>query len=217
MEWDEGSSVDLEIDVEYDPGGEMRQKAQSFVRLLPGDEPPSGMLDDVYNDPATIRTAAPSGRATLVNDHLNFTVNALHLKRLVEATEGVPAAISDRAGELDDVRDALETLLAVQAVAKLLRPDAPLTAYIKGLYLFCGGVAEVLDDTLSSPQRNPKGLGWRLAEASHFYFDGLTHGVRMDLAKIPCPPRELGASLEELFFAASYLHVQITKLSRSAT
>ena len=99
----------------------------------------------------------------------------------------------------------------------LLRPAAPLAAYLKGLYLFACGVCEAFEEALSTPRsrRNARALSWRLAEAAHFYFDGLTHAVRNDLTKVRHAPRELGAHLEELFFAAAYLHEQIAKLSRT--
>jgi hypothetical protein len=197
------------IEVEFDPEEEIRPRAHSFIRLLPDDP------DYEPSEPATLKNApAPDGRALLANDQLNFTVAVLHLKRLAEGEKG---PMADRVGELEDVRDAIESLLGCSAIAPLLRPGAPLAAYLKGLYLFCGSAAEGFEDALSSPRskRDSKALAWRLAEAAHFYFDGLTHAVRLELTKRRNAPRDLTAALEELFFSAAYFHAQIAKLSRA--
>jgi hypothetical protein len=197
----------IEIDVEYDPEEEIRPRAHSFVRLLPAD----AEVDSVYAETPTLPNG--DGRTLLANDQLNFTVSVLHLKRLAENECG---PMADRIGELEDVRDAIESLLGCASVVPLLRAGAPLAAYIKGLYLFCGSAAEGFEDALAAPRskRDLKALGWRLAEAAHFYFDGLTHAVRLELTKQRSEPRELCAALEELFFAAAYFHAQIAKLSR---
>jgi hypothetical protein len=196
-----------DIEVEFDPEEEIRPRAHSFIRLLPEDEA-------YATEPATLKDVAATGRALLANDQLNFTVAVLHLKRLGEGESG---PVADRIGELEDVRDALETLLACPAATSLLRPGAPLMAYLKGLYLFCGAAAEGFEDSLSAPRskRELKALAWRLAEAAHFYFDGLTHAVRLELTKMRNAPRDLPAVLEELFFAAAYFHGQVAKLSRA--
>jgi hypothetical protein len=202
----------IEIDVEYDPEEEIRPRAHSFIRLLPADA--DADIDSVYAEPATVPNGTADGRVLLANDQLNFTVSVVHLKRMAE-NEKSPMA--DRIGELEDVRDALESLLACPAITPFLRPGAPLAAYLKGLYLFCGSAAEGFEDALAAPKskRDLKALGWRLAEAAHFYFDGLTHAVRLELTKQRNPPRELSAALEELFFTAAYFHAQIAKLSRA--
>jgi hypothetical protein len=199
------SSVD--IDVDFDPEEEIRPRAHSFIRLLPEDEA-------YANEPVTLKDAVPNARALLMNDQLNFTVAVVHLKRLAEAEKG---PIADRVGELEDVRDALESLLGCPALTTLLRPGAPLAAYLTGLYLFCGAAAEGFEDSLSVPRskRDLKSLAWRLAEAAHFYFDGLTHAVRLELTKMRNAPRDLPPALEELFFTAAYFHGQVAKLSRA--
>jgi hypothetical protein len=200
----------LDIEVEYDPEEEIRPRAHSFIRLLPPDAEP----DSVYAEPATLKNAnAPDGRTLLANDQLNLTVNVLHLRRLAEAESG---PLADRVGELEDVRDALEALLANEHASHLLHSGGPLPAYLKGLYLFCGTVAEAFEDALAVPasRRDLRALGWRLAEAAHFYFDGLTDAVRLELLKARKAPRDLANALEELFFAAGYLHAQIARLSR---
>jgi hypothetical protein len=198
----------LEIHVEYDPEEEVRPRAHSFIRLLPADS----QTDAACAEPATVKTAAPDGLAFLANDQLNFTVSVLHLKRLVENERG---ALADRIGDLEDVRDALESVLGSGSVGPLLRAGAPLAAYVKGLHLFCGAAAEAFEEALTASRRDLKPCAWRLAEATHFYFDGLTHAVRLDLMKQRLAPnRDLAHALEELFFAAAYFHDHIAKLTR---
>jgi hypothetical protein len=208
----ESDDSGVEIEVEFDPEEEIRPRAHSFIRLLPADDEAE---DSVFAEPPTLRdTSAPDGRTLLANDQLNFTVNVLHLKRLVEGERG---PLADRVGDLEDIRDALESLLACEGASRLLRAGAPLSMYLKGLYLFCGSVAEALEEAFSAPRskRDPKAFGWRLAEAAHFYFDGLIHAVRLELPKLPSlskGARDIEGPLEELFFAASYLHTQTGKL-----
>jgi hypothetical protein len=189
----------VELDAEFDLDDEMRPRAHSFVRLMLDLElrPPKGAPD----------------RVRLANDQLNFTVNVLHLRRLAESTRG---PVADRVGELDDVREALDTLFANESAPALLHPGAPLVAYLKGLYVFCGTVTEVLEEALSTPT-DGRALGWRLAEAAHFYFDGLAPPVRAELTNLRQATEEFREQIEELFFAVSYLHRQLAKMCRSAS
>lgn len=221
------SSVELEEDLErdlaetYDPEQGMRPKQHSFVRMCledPFDD------DPVYSEPPTLRPTSAPHRATLANDQLNFTVNLLHLARLLQAepvgllTVAASRKIAARLGDLEDVREAIDAVLAVRdaRLERMLGSGAALSAYLKGLYLYVEGIVETLEEALSGlASIDGAALRFRLAAASQFYFDGLMHAIRFDLAQSDGREgAEARGATEELFFAATFLHEQILNAVR---
>jgi hypothetical protein len=209
----------------YDPERGIVPTRESFIRLRAQERVEDAYgADPVYGEPATIRAVTPAIRESLANDQLNFTVDLLHLQRLLEgevpfrSAHVTAAAIRDRLGELEDVRDAIEALLALRdgRLQPLLGSGSPLAAYLKGLYLFSNGIVEAFEDLLTEPPGSRvewTALRWRIAEAAHFHFDGLIYAVRCELQRLK-NAEHLVATIEELFFAATYLHEQVQRTFR---
>jgi hypothetical protein len=223
------SSVEILVDeaaqtdaypAHYDPEEEMRPRANSYVRMRAETQTLTQVIDP-YTEPPTTRIPAAGNieisREVLANHLLNLTVNVLHLKRLLELEPGHPFAraatrlLGDRVGELEDVRDAVEAVLAVrgQRASSLFQPGSPMTAYLKGLFLFAEALSDAFEDVLGTAYQTTVDwmtLRMRVVEASHFYFDGLAQAVRNELEKTaPRGGTDLDECVEELFFFASYM------------
>jgi hypothetical protein len=159
-------------------------------------------------------------------DQLNLTVNLLCLEH---ASEGVPYDVSARAAaaslrtriqELSDLRDALNEIYLEASEAHfvpLLISDAPLPAYMKGLYLFCEEIISALTSLASGLrilQPDWAELRRRITDADVWYFNGLPREIQDELARLPVSEEiavRIGGRLEELFWAASYLHQGLEK------
>lgn len=115
-----------------------------------------------------------------------------------------------RIQELTDLRDALNELYldaTDPSFAPLFAADAPLTAYLKGVYLWAGDVAIALDDlakALRLLQPDWFALRTRLERAAMWYFDGLPNEIRPELARLGVS-ESFTAKVEEVFFAARFL------------
>lgn len=198
----------------YDPELGIRPKHHSFVRLCVGDPYED---DAVYSEPPTLpATRAPHG-GPLANDQLNLTVNLLHLSRLLQGepvgllTKAGAAKIADRLGDLEDVNDAIDAVLAVRDpfIERLLVPGAALSVYLKGLFAYGEGLVETFEEALGGfASIDGPAMKFRLAESSQFYFDGLSHAIRFELS-LNDESAEARAATEELFFAATFLHEQV--------
>ena len=219
MSDDSSVEVDPQADpATYDPEQAMRPQRHSFVRMR-ADDPYEA--DSVYSEPATIRRASTPFGELLANDQLNLTVNLLHLRRLLlrsddGAADGAGTAaprIQAILGELEDLRDAIDTLLECNDPRRqrLLAPGASLSAYVKGLYAYCEGIVDAFEDALTVPPTQAvewSTLRFRLGEAAQFFFDGLVHAVRFELGRERGAAEAL-ASVEELFFVAAYMHERL--------
>ncbi len=215
--------------------GSTQPEASSFPRFRTPSLPP-----DFHDEPPTVRTTwkgpasadeqreARQFREALGNDHLNVMVNFLHLQRILE---GAPTFLRGRAQEVADVLDALEAVIEHAEDPRAVRmfgPGAALAAYVKGLYLWCDGVIEALEEAAETarthhdlaPESAPDSavVRWRLVESSHFYFESLAAHIRSDIdalkidegdAKEPLAP--LRAQIEEMLWAASWLYESIAK------
>jgi hypothetical protein len=198
----------------YTPEHGMRPRQQSFVRICVEDPYED---DAAYSEPATLRTEGAPHRDSLANDQLNLTVNLLHLRRLLQGepqgllTPEAAARIGARLGDLEDVREAIETVLKLRGerVERMLASGASLSAYLKGLYLYCEGIVETFEEALSGlASIDGRALRFRLGEASQFYFEGLIYGIREELGRDVASHEALAAA-EQLFFAATFLNEQI--------
>lgn len=198
----------------YNPEQGMRPRQQSFVRICVEDPYED---DALFAEPATIRTEGAPHRESLANDQLNLTVNLLHLRRLLQGepqgllTADAAARIGARLAGLEDVRDAVETVLARkdEQLERMLASGASLSAYLKGLSLYCEGIVETFEEALSGlASIDGRALRFRLGEASQFYFEGLIYGIREELGRHDAS-RDALAAAEQLFFAATLLNEQI--------
>ena len=197
-------------------GAEDAERARpSFIRFRPA-EPV-----DFQDEPPTVRTtskgpgASPSEsrrfRDALANDHLNLTVNLLHLQRMLD---GASSILRGHTQELADVLHGLEAVIEHAydpTVAPLLAPGSALAAYIKGLYLWCDGIIEALEEACDAARayRDQAAVRWRLVESSHFYFDGLAPRIRDDVRGL-C----IEEPIEELLWAAAWMHDSMAKSLR---
>jgi hypothetical protein len=180
---------------------------------------------------APAETAAPEATPAgtrlldeLGDDDLNLTVSLLCLEQAAGSMPRDPSAraaaetLRMRIQDLVDLRDALHALVAHArdaSIAHLFAPEEPLAVYVKGLYVWSAGVVDTLDElarALRELSPDWMRLRNRLDEASGFYFDGLVTKVRRQASaqhvhgRTTDATRALCDSLEEVFWAASWLH-----------
>ncbi len=147
---------------------------------------------------------------------LNLTVNIHCLEDSVlgatydRSANAAAETLRTRIQEVTDLRDALNELYLEAtdaAFAPLFATDAPLNAYLRGVYLWCNDVTAALID-LSNALRNLTpdwfALRTRLDRAATWYFDGLPNEIRVDMERHAVRP-DFAAKIEEVFFAARYL------------
>lgn len=200
---------------------------QSFIRVRDHDS--TYQVDDT----PTVRTAAPTFAEAdaesffdvLANDHLNLTVNLLHLRRIAaeEPEHALARAASQivhsRAQNLSDVQSALEAIVDLAhdpRMLNLLAKGRALPVYMKGIYLWCEAIIDAFEELVTAARQRDldwSSLRWRLLESSHFYFDGLADPIREDLHELCLdesnpdePLRNLREHIEELFWTASWMH-----------
>jgi len=181
--------------------------------------------------PRPAAKVARAFRELLVADHVGFATNFHFLAGLAENNPGHVFAdaalelVRARVNELRDIEEALEALHAVASdprVEALLAPDRPLSAFLKGLYVFCEVVVEAFSDVaLAAPEMR---IDWvslkaKVVEASHFYFEALVPAIRDEVKQVPIdawnvhePLRTFSEDLEELFFVAGYMNKSLAKV-----
>ena len=78
-----------------------------------------------------------------------------------------------------------------------------LAAYVRGIYLWCNGVIEALEEASDTAHahRDPGSVRWRLVEASHFHFDGLAARIRAEVRGL-----SIAVPVEELLWSAAWMH-----------
>jgi hypothetical protein len=147
---------------------------------------------------------------------LNFQVNLLCLENTLEqmsydrSANAAADTLRTRIQELTDVRDALNDIYldaAEPAFAPLFGAEAPLTAYIKGVYLWCNevtGALTELSNALRVLQPDWFELRQRIDRAGMWYFDGLPREIRPELERHQVRA-DFAEEIEQLFFAAIYL------------
>jgi hypothetical protein len=135
--------------------------------------------------------------------------------------------------DLLDVRDAAAAVLAAAKralasdatfagpVAALLAPEATLADYMAGLYEWCEALADTFDDLAQSVRRGAPEWPlsrWRATNRTFARFDDLTQEIQASLQRLrslhaddDAAFRALENRVEELFWAASWLHVSIAR------
>jgi hypothetical protein len=161
--------------------------------------------------------------STLGASHTKLDLDLAYLEKLSSAVFDRDAlsrvaaeTIMLRALEVVELRDALGNVaLAVEdpQVAALLAPGTTLSSYVKVLYLWSSRIVCALIDFAASALRgNP---GWdtfdaRIADLSQFQVHALTEQIRHEAGTYGIFS-EFGETLDELFWAAWYLHRSINK------
>jgi len=184
---------------------------QSFVRIRPDDE-----------------TAPRSERLpyleTMGEKQLQL---GLSLVPLEDVTRGMPydpsaraaaETLATRAAELFDLHDALQDVwgsaCSSPELAPLFAPDASLTAYVGGIYMWCERVVPALTDLardLRILMPDWHILRGRLDDALTWYFDGLADEVRREMKALPCANARFVEHVEELFWTAAQLAQGLAK------
>ena len=85
----------------------------------------------------------------------------------------------------------------------LLYPGSALAAYIRGLYLWCNGVIDALEEACDAapPSHDAVSVRWRLVESSHFHFSGLAGRIRAEVRGL-----SIEGPVDELLWAAAWMH-----------
>ncbi len=149
------------------------------------------------------------------------------IARIVAVERGASAnlpvleALRARAHEFNELREALyEVQLDVgePTVERLFGEHGSVSPYLTGLYIWCEDSLDALEGAALTSDAWV--LHARLDQAAHYYFDGLVPRMRDEVDRLrgmrtfgaEYDPVELfGEHLEELFFAASYLHERLAK------
>jgi hypothetical protein len=193
-------------------------------------------LGPLHVDPRTHTTDADARR---VLDRLDEEQQdlALTLQWIGQAIDGIPDSPRNSAAigtlhtylrDLSDVRDAASRTLAAAKlslddadVAALLAPEGALVTYFSGLYEWCEqlvGTFEQLAKGLRREEPIWPVFQYRLINRSFARFEELTsviqesvHRLLSTRASHPETLRALDHRIEELFWAATWLHVSLTR------
>jgi hypothetical protein len=202
------------------PRPEPRQSPRSIVApTRPATPDVAPAMREPFDSSVRFVEDAPAKRAAspvldaLNEKLLNFTMDLVCLETAVaEAATGTPEArwLERRGVALSLTRDALAATLAAAdhpSVAPLCANDAPLAAYLQGLFLYTDAVTSALVRFASEVAGG--GGAWgplreRVSQATHWYFDGLPREVRSEALDSGVPADALD-TIDDLFFAACFL------------
>lgn len=188
------------------------------------DEPPySPMPGDAAPPPASTLAASDIDAFLdeLADDGLDLTLRLLVVDSLAAMLPMAAAHLRFFAevASIGALRDALQDVCARvsdRRLSRLIAPDAPLGAYVKGLFLRAGAVARALErHGFESLAVNGEADGARLArvadDAASFHFRELRGAIRRDVAALRTEPGSrvalgaLEAGLERLYAAVDRL------------
>jgi hypothetical protein len=180
--------------------------------------------------------AAPSQAAIerflddVAHDDLGLTIALIGLERQLGAMpydRSIRAAaetLRERVADLCELRDALHDVYIVAddpRIAHLLAPEAPLAAFVRGVYVWCAIVTDALQElavSLHTMTPDWAQVRSKIDEGTSFYFDGLVLSIRRDVALARIHPRDLADPLhtfegdvEALLWAASWLSASLQK------
>jgi hypothetical protein len=165
-------------------------------------------------------TAVANARIEIADDHVRV---ALAVEWLEQAVAGVPVESAARAtlvgylGELTSLLRAAErvqTHASSRAVGVMVERNAPVFAYLKALYAWCEGLAGVIEEIASCLRRNEPVRAvflLRRVNESHARLEGLARAIEASIRAVGPAAVQLDADVEELCWAASWLHVSLTK------
>jgi hypothetical protein len=162
---------------------------------------------------------------------------ALRLQWIGQAIDGIPESPRNAAAigtlctylrDLTDVRDAADRALASAKlslddadVAPLLAPEGALITYLSGLYEWCEQLVATFE-ALAGGLRREEPIWpifqYRLINRSFARFEDLTSEIQASVRRLlsthasnPESLRALDHRIEELFWAATWLHVSLTR------
>ena len=163
---------------------------------------------------------------------------ALKLQWISQAVDGIPESPRNAPAigslrmylrDLSDVRDAASRALAAAKLsaddadvsASLLAPDAALVAYLSGLYEWCEQLVATFEDLAGGLRREEPIwpiFQYRLINRSFARFEDLTSAIQESVRRLlsihashPETLHALDHRIEELFWAATWLHVSLTR------
>lgn len=163
---------------------------------------------------------------------------ALKLQWIGQAVDGIPESprtapaigtLRTYLRDLSDVRDAASRALAAAKLslddadvgAPLLAPDAALVEYLSGLYEWCEQLVGTFEDLAGGLRREEPIwpiIQYRHINRSFSRFEDLTSAIQESVRRLlslhasrPQTLRALDHSMEELFWAATWLHVSLTR------
>jgi hypothetical protein len=199
----------------------------SFIRTKPAPVTPTAPANGSTELRAWVSKHLEAKRFidSMADRQLDLTVELATLENAAtEVTKDAAAQmLRARAQEISDVRDALNEVYLdageAPELAELFAPGAILAQYVSGIYLWCDATIVALGAfamSLKGGSTDRCALRAALAEASGWYFDGLAEAARAEIAKLPERVAEdararFAEDLEELFWAASWLHEQLQK------
>ncbi len=176
---------------------------------------------------ASSAVISPPALRELEEDLARMAVSVEWLEQVIAGVPQESAALRTLHGyvdELTSLMNAIERVVAAGRDARLavaLDRPKPLFAYLKALYAWTEALAEVFEEIASGLRRRepvrPVFL-LRSINASYARLDGLMHATRASLRASPPASargedvaRAFDADIEELSWAASWLHLSLTK------
>lgn len=193
-------------------------------------------LGALYADPRTDIADADAWRVLKRMDEEQEDL-ALRLQWIGQAIDGIPqfprnapaiGTLRTYLRDLSDVRDAASRALGAAKlslddadVASLLAPDAALVAYLSGLYEWCEELVGTFEELAGGLRRDEPIwpiFQYRLINRSFARFEDLTSEIQGSVHRLlsihashPETLRALDHRIEELFWAATWLHVSLTR------
>jgi hypothetical protein len=187
-------------------------------------------------DPRTHITSADAHRILQRLDEEQQDLT-LTLQWIGQAIDGIPESPRNSAAigtlrtylrDLSDVRDAASRALAAARlslddadVGALLAPEAALVTYFSGLYEWCEQLVGTFEELAGGLRREEPiwpVFQYRLINRSFARFEDLTSQIQESLHRLlstrashPEVLRALDHRIEELFWAATWLHVSLTR------
>jgi hypothetical protein len=193
---------------------------------------PQVLLERTAKVPSASHLLAEAHRQllSLAEQHEGFAVD---LQWLEQAVAGIPSDGSAAAPvstlraylkDLGDVRDGADHVLRAakaEAAAPLLAHASPLVQYLEGLYDWCEELLRSFEDIARGLRRGEPiwpVFDHHAVNRSFASFDRLTNLLHEDVRRVRAehkgaaePLRALDHRTEELFWAASWLHLSLTR------
>ena len=188
-----------------------------------------------FEAPRVPRSLAPQASIDrflddVAHDELGLTIALVALERDLgempydRSIRAAAETLRERVSDLCELRDALHDVCVVAddpRASHLLAPEAPLAAFVRGLYVCCAIVTDALQELAASLRTmTPDWANVRskIDEGTSFYFDGLVGSIRRDVAlsriRADEPAdrlRTFGDDVEALLWAASWLSASLQK------
>ena len=200
-----------------------RPRRASSARRPATGAPDAGLRARANPAPLARGESVGASARELADDMARMAVSVEWLSQVVAGVPEESAALRTLDGyvvELTDLMSAVERVQSralVPALALAFDREAPLFAYLKTLFAWTDGLADAFEEIATGLRRRepvrPVFLLHRI-NASYARLDGLMHATKVGLRAAELDEahaRALDVDLEELSWAASWLHVSLTK------